>query len=46
MLCYSEAGKKMGPFCKTVQSALLCGVNDLDGTENIVPAYVNDYVLG
>jgi hypothetical protein len=36
----------MGPFCKTKQNALICGVNDFDGRENIIPMYVNKHVLG
>jgi hypothetical protein len=36
----------MGPFCKTLQNTLICGVNDFDGRENIIPMYVNKRVLG
>ena len=36
----------MGPFCKTLQNALICGVNDFDGRENTIPMYVHKCVLG
>ena len=36
----------MRPFCKTLQNALICGVNDFDGRENIIPMCVSKRVLG
>jgi hypothetical protein len=38
--------EKMGPFYKTLQNALLCGINDFESRENIVPLYDNKHVLG